>query len=196
MNSRQFGQIKNIVEAVSGDLINKRVRVVGPTGDGVTIAANGITSQTLLVCDTDGNPNEDLATDGTNIAEVNYGSRLLGIDLNVYYKYPASNQIMECMIYKDIDSLIGASADPAELFNQDVNSTNILIRKTCLAYWNSVSGTSSKDLYGARVRISHSALARNRKLAAGDKLYIVFKNMHATLGGKYWITGKIIVSEN
>lgn len=194
MNGRQFRQVKNIVEAVSGDLLNKRIRVVGATGLGTTITAAATTSQKLLQVDTDGNPNEDLATDGTNVAECNYGSRLLSIDLTLIIK-PASTSMIEWMLYRDPDGALTGTADLAELFAADVGLTNTMIRKCALAF-GQIAPSLTNDFVRVPVQISRAAMARNKKLAANDAIYLVFKNLHGTNTGTYWLWGKIVVSEN
>lgn len=192
MNGREFRQVKNLVDAVAGDPVVKRVRIFADGGTTINGSATngGVTNVKLLKCDADNNPDEDLATDGTNLAEISPGSRITSIDLMLFVKGNSVPQL-EVFMFRDPDNILGGSTlNPTKLFQQDVDTTTVILRKNCLTYFPIIP-TTTHDLWANPVRISAAALARNRRLKAGDDLNLNFYNANSSATGKYWLVGKI-----
>lgn len=176
-------QILNIVS----DKHVARVRITA-----LALTDNADVYQSLLVAKDD--PNYDLATDGTNVAECEVGSRLIGIDLNIKLYTIAQNDIEEVILYKDPDNLLSTGMTPSELFAADVTAQRIVVRKHAMWYNVFIGGGAGQN-HQFFMRVSKGAMARNRKFADGDVLKLMFSQNDASISRKAYIVGRLIFAK-
>lgn len=133
--------------------------------------------------------NGDAATAGTNIAECLAQSRIESIDLTVSVQNLDVAKATEVLIYKDPDVVLGAVA-PSTLFTSDVTLTTMEVRKRALKYMIGF-GSSGTDGFAKHVRISRSALKRNRVMHDLDELKITITNNNSVDSLSVFIVGTI-----
>lgn len=183
MGIKQFnGMVRRAVE--HKDV--KRVRFMN-----VAIPTAATTTFTLLACDDD--PDYDLNSDGSTVAECQPFSKIIDINLQVRIE-PAAGNTVEWILVKDPDGLFTASQPaPASLFTADVTLTTMALRKYVLKYgwFKAVSGI--KDAWGGRLRIKRQAVRRAGSMLDGDKLLLIIANPSAGAGDLI-ITGTITLA--
>lgn len=188
-----MGKFRRLVKAevrkAMGNRVVHRIRMLDQT-----ITNNVTTKFNLLSCDDD--PDYDLATDGTNVAECHPNSRIVAVQLHVGL-YPASNPInpgpLEWMIARDPDGALGAAGliTPGNLYAADVTTATDMLRKNVWAMGHMFL-TTNRDAANLNIRISRKALRRARIMRDGDKVSISFTNPDATDTAKLYIRGRII----
>lgn len=173
-----MGKFRSLVRAAVSSPHVSRVRIFGHSLTGQTT----IQSPILLVCDDD--PDYDLSSDGTNIAEVQPFSKITNIKLACQLDTGGNSHTdrLEWILVKDPDGMLAAaSAVPADLFTADVSTTTVLLRKYTLAYGWFVS-TASAENQKFNIRIKAKALRRAGLLHDGDRLRFFVRNESASAG--------------
>lgn len=168
-------------------LTKHRVYVFGTTGAGVTLAANTDKYLSLLVCDDD--PDYDLVSNNTTIAECQVGSKIVSIELFLVYKAAAA--IMhEIAIYRDRDGSFSTMTPDTQAFNvADYSATVDQVRSNIIGY-RPIYLTSNADARPMRLPISKSALRRNQTMHDNDSLKLFIRN-NAGSSATWWIQGHI-----
>lgn len=146
---------------------------------------------TLLTCDDD--PNYDLTTDGTNVAEVEPGARIVAIQLVLTIFALVSGRTVEWVLGKDPDNALGAaSTTVASLYNSDITTGNTWLRKNTIAMGHVIASTN-RDLYNSNVNVPRKAMARVARMADGDAFYISFADAGEGVGNAlFYLRGRII----
>lgn len=154
----------------------------------VALSAATLSSKVLLTVDDD--PDYDLATDGSNVAEAEALSRLRRIDLRISYFAGTANAagaLVEWILFRSPDNTLASTA-PSSLFTADISPTTALVRKNVLAYGGFYS-SANNDTRVFNVRIRRAAIKRIQRLSDGDK--IEFGIITAATGAKYFMHGTI-----
>lgn len=158
------------------------------------IPANATTYFPLLHCDDD--PDYDLATDGTNIAEVKPLSRIMSIQLHARME-PSGTGVaarLEWMLLKDPDqSLSAVPMAPSSLFSADFTTNVAALRKYTLAYGWFVASTN-RDSFDRMIRIRRKALRRAGIMHDLDRLSLAITNSAAAATAHLQLTGRIVTS--
>lgn len=183
MGMKQFnGMVQKAVE-------HKDVKRVRFMNKAIPTAAT--TTFTLLTCDDD--PDYDLNSDGTTVAEVQPFSKIVGMNLKFRLEAAAGNTV-EWLLIKDPDGLFTATQPaPSTLFTADITLTTIAVRKYTLAYgWlKSVSGIRDSTIF--KIRVSKAAIKRAGAFLDGDKLLLIIANPSAG-AGEFILTGTITLA--
>lgn len=158
----------------------------------LAVTDNADVYQSLLVAKDD--PNYDLATDGTNVAECEIGSRILDIDLKIVLHTIAQNDVSEVIIFKDPDVMLTTGMTPANLFLADVTQLTTNLRKYAMWYNVFIGGGAGQN-HTFFAKISRGAMARNRRMAENDTLKILFSQNDASASRKAFIVGRITVAK-
>lgn len=142
----------------------------------------------LLVVDDD--PDYDLASDGTNIAEVQALTKLRKIELTfIVNPGGTGSERIEYMLYRDPDATLVGSV-PSSLFTADVSLASQALRKNAIAYGMFIS-TANKDTTTRRLFIRRQAMARVQTLRDGDRLRMAIAHSAAAADGLMWLYGRI-----
>lgn len=183
MNAMQWKKFRGLVLAAAESKHTHRYRSTEFTA---TQAA--VTSYQLLACDDD--PDYDTGGDFSTPCECHPGSKITGIDLNLTIAPNGTSEIIEWMLWKDPDSILGATVSPADLFTNDLNSTNVVLRKAVLAY-GMFRSTTSREANKIHVRVSRAAMGRNRVMKDGDRLRLTVLNTGGSATTKISAFGRI-----
>lgn len=183
MRGSDWARFVSMVKAATGVTHTHRYRNINKA-----ITAAAVTSCPVLIADDD--PDYDVGGDFTTAAECHANSRITGIDLNMTIAPQASGDVVEWMLIKDPDAIIGTGADPATLFDQDVSANAILFRKYCMAY-GMFKSTTSREAKSVHVRITRAAMRRAGVMKDNDVLRLQFKNSGSNAGslaaiGRIW----------
>lgn len=135
-------------------------------------------------------PDNDLETDGTNIAEVYSGARITDINLKIILHAGASGDRTEIMMFRDKDATLLTNATIGNLFEMDYAATPALVRAAAMWYDMHIWGSGSDKLTTAP-RIRRAAMARNSQLRENDTLRILFSQNDGGTGRKVSIVGRI-----
>lgn len=181
MNARGY------LESLLADTYVKRVRVIG-----LSLTDNADVYQSLLVSKDD--PNHDLVTDGTNIAECETGSRIIDLRLKIVFTVGSSGDMTEVALWRDKDAGITTSFTISALFNSDYTLTNEEVKGVCMWY-DMLNWGSGSDKQTAFPRIRRAAMARNKRLREGDVLKLLFSQNDGSLTRKANIVGRITVAK-
>lgn len=174
--------VRKEVKRATGTTHVSRVRMLQlPLTQGAT------TTITLLKVDDD--PDYDLTSDGTLIAEAQARSRITSIDLNMTVNPGVTGEVGEWMLYRDPDSAIGA-ADPSTLFQADLTTTVAALRKNAVAYGMLIGNTNVENI-SRRVFIKRKAMRRISGLADNDLLKIAFQLTAGASNGALSMYGRI-----
>lgn len=162
-----------------------RIRILdGALTAGANVAVN------LLTCDDD--PDYDLATDGSNVAECQPGARIVAVQLVLSIYGVDSGEIVEWIIGRDPDAIItGPNFSMSNLYLQDVTSTTNFLRKNTWGAGHMIS-TTGRDLATQHVNISGKALKRSRLMAENDVIRLGLLSSADDVSGKYYLRGRII----
>lgn len=156
-----------------------------------TITQGTDTSFSLLTCDDD--PNYDLTTDGTNVAECEPGAKVVAVQLHMsIYGMPAG-EVYEWTMYRDPDGALGAASNGtiATLYTADFTASNAVQRKnTFLA--GHVCSSTSKEVYTDQIRITSKALRRAARFADGDLWRMTFTATPSATSPSLYLRGRII----
>lgn len=144
----------------------------------------------LLTCDDD--PNYDLTTDGTNVAECEPGCKIVAIQLVMtVHSVPAASRLIEWTIGRDPDATLTTGLGMPTLYTSDVSTTTIVTRKNVWAAGHMVG----LDKLGANinVNVSRKALARASRMADGDIIRLTFTDDSGGTGNAaFYLRGRII----
>lgn len=136
-------------------------------------------------------PNYDLTTDGTNVAECHPGAKIVAIQLIGSIYGLQATRLVEWVIGRDPDgAILTTGFTIANLYTADATLTNLQLKKNA---WGAghVIGT---DRTGVDVRLNiTSALRRTSKMLDGDVVRLVFTDDGAGTGnGIFYLRGRII----
>lgn len=153
-----------------------------------TLTADTLLDEAILTVDDD--PDYDIATGASTVAEAEALSRLRKIKLTISYFSGTANSSgakVKWILYKSPDGTLG-SIDPDALHGADVTLTTQALRKNTLAAgWFYSSSNNETKLF--RVRISRAAMRRVMVLKDNDQLRFA---MQTSAGGaKYLMFGTI-----
>lgn len=177
------GRARQIIKSAIGVTHVHRIRWLN-----VAFTANALTTHGLLTADDE--PDYDVNGTDTTICECETGSRIMKIDLQMLFTLGAAADIVEWMILKDPDQMIGTSATPAQLFTMDRDTTTILLRKYVLAY-GVFKSTSSKETTHTRVRIRRQAMMRAGTMLDLDRLRIHIRHTGGASSNTSTVIGRI-----
>lgn len=165
-----------------------RVRGIGvSTGDAAT------THFDLLLADDD--PDYDVTSNLTTIAECEAKSRLKSIQLNMILKTTQENHTLEWMLYRDPDEVLEAGGvTPATLFTADVTAFTALLRKNALAY-GFFRASTNKDAHSTRIRISRKAMRRVVQMNDLDRIKLAITASDVVTAGTIDIWGRIVTQK-
>lgn len=152
------------------------------------MTASTLTAKTLITCDDD--PDYDLTTDGTNIAEMQPLKRIRSLSLDFALVNIDSNKVVEWVLFKSPDGTIDTMA-PSDIFTADVSVNTMQYRKNTLAYGWFV-GASNTDYGKSRIRVRRAALKRTGVFNDGDKLIFAVKGNNASDTIQLTMTGRIV----
>lgn len=157
---------------------------------GSTVTQGTDTSFNLLTCDDD--PNYDLATDGTNVAECEPGSKIVAVQLHMSLYNMPDGEVYEWVMGRDPDGAITAGTfTMATLYTQDVSGADLLLRKNAWAAGHIMSSTShafSQEM----VRIKGSNLRRAGNMEDGDVIRLTFTASASATSPLLYLRGRII----
>lgn len=165
-----------------------RVRMLNQT---ITEAdATATNSFALLTCDDD--PNYDLTTDGTNVAEVQPGTRLIAIQLILTISSLVTSRTIEWVIGRDPDGAItSTNFTIGTLFNADVSTNSMAMRKNTWTAGHIVG--SDRTAANININISPRALARASRLENGDVIRLHFTDAGEGAGNAiFYLRGRFI----
>lgn len=181
-----MGQFRGLVQQATGVKHTHRYRLLDDA------VPQGATTHIPLLT-ADDTPDYDEDFDGAAAApECETGSRILGIDFNFDFVPNGATEQIEYMIWKNPDAAITTSTvSPTILFQNDVTTTGILLRKYTMAYGRFLS-TASKESSRTKLRISRAAMRRVGVMKQNDVLYLGLTHT-ATGGGDgvYSLHGRI-----
>lgn len=161
-----------------------RIRIVK-----VNAPAATDTYVTLLTAKDD--PNYDLVTDGTNVAECEIGSFIRKVQLHITYQASAAGDMVEMMLFKDPDAAFTTNMTPTQLYTSDVSSISLDVRKNTVWYHLFVASTGRDTFVGGP---SLKAMGRIKVMRENDNLRLLF-SVPANDSGTYYITGRIITAK-
>lgn len=183
MRGSEWARFVSMVKAAQGVTHTHRYRTTQ-----VTATQGAVTAFPLLVADDD--PDYDVGGDFSTAAECHANSRIEGIDLNLMIAPNATSEIVEWMIFKDPDAIVGTGADPATLFDQDVSANALIFRKYVMAY-GMFRSTVSREATRIHVRITRAALKRAGVMKDNDVLRLHVKNTGGSATTKISAYGRI-----
>lgn len=186
-----FGRFRRMVQRVTQPIVTKRIIL-----DKEALAADAGTDFSVptvigLLASTDGGTNAELNSDGTNIAECNPYSRLVGIKLQLWV-VAAAGTFVRWVLYKDEDNegFITTLADTVFHTSADTPAQRELHR---LILAKGMFRVSSSTL-GARVNIfvRRKALRRNSLFKENDRLELAIAQDDNNVGsisgfGSLWV---------
>lgn len=174
--------VRREVRRATGTVHVSRVRMVD-----IALTQNATTAITLLKVDDD--PDYDLASDGTNIAEAQARSRITSIDLKMWLRANGTGERVEWLLYRDRDSNLG-SVDPSTLFQADYTTTVAEVRKNTVSYGMHVGSTNVENTM-MRVFLKRKAMRRISGLNDNDLLKMTFAHSAAVGDGVLSMWGVI-----
>lgn len=166
----------------------KRVHRIRMLAQTITEAAT--TGFNLLTCDDD--PNYDLTTDGTNVAECEPGAKIIAIQLQMTITAVAARTV-EWIFLRDPDGVLAAASarNIATLYTADVSANTIVIRKNTIAAGHFLA--SDRTAHNSNLNVSPKALRRVARMADGDTLSLAFTDNGEGAGDSLmYLRGRII----
>lgn len=179
--------LKNQLESILADTYVKRVRAVD-----VALTNNADTYVTLLASKDD--PNHDLISDGSNIAECETGSRIVDLDLKLMLWDATTDDRIEVALFRDKDAGLTTSLSVTNLFLSDYTATAQEVKSACMWYEMFLFGSSS-DMKTTGPRIRHQAMARNKRMRENDLIKLLFSCDDGGATRKANIVGRITVAK-
>lgn len=180
--ARLSGKARRMIRAAIVTAHRSRVRMDVP------LTAATVKTSSLLSVDDD--PDYDLTSNDTNIAEAEALSRLKRIDLNISYFSGTANAagaLVEWVLYRDPDN-IGIITNLSDLFIADVTANSLAVRKNVVAYGGFYS-SANNDTQRFRIGIKRAAMRRISRLSDNDRLK--FSIITAATGAKFFMYGAI-----
>lgn len=178
-----MGSARNYLKNIMATPHVARVRMVD-----ITLTDNADVYISLLKCDDD--PDYDLISDGTNIAECQVGSMIQDVNLAIMMHGMAANDREEIIFFRDPDVALTTTVTPVSLFTSDYTTATQAIKKATMWY-------SMYQMMGAGTgfqtapRIRHAALLRNKNQLDGDVIKISFHQNDGGVTRKVNIVGRI-----
>lgn len=161
-----------------------RVRILAGT-----ITQNTNTFINLLTCDDD--PDYDLATDGTNIAECQPGARIEAVQLVMtVFGANIAGETIEWIIGRDPDGALATNYTIGNLYTADVSANTRMIRANVWGAGHFI-GTTNRDSMTSGLNIT-KALRRARLMADGDVIRLAFTATAAGGDHTLYLRGRII----
>lgn len=156
------------------------------------ITQGAVTTFSLLSCDDD--PNYDLTSDGTNIAEAHPGARIVGMNLHMSIFDVDAGETVEWILGKDPDGALGAGGvfDIADLYTSDVTANNLAVRENVWTVGHMIGETGNRTLKNVELRIPRGTLKRSRLLADGDVIRLAFTHTAAGTDSTMYLRGRIV----
>lgn len=168
-------------------LITKRVHRIRMLQQTITQGADSPFS--LLTCDDE--PNYDLTTDGSNLAECHPGSKIVAVQLAMTIYNITDGESVEWIIGRDPDgSILTTGFTVATLFTADLTLTGGMLRKNAWGVGH-VIGSNQDNTFDTRLNIT-KALRRSSKMADGDTIRLVFTMSAAASNALFYLRGRII----
>lgn len=187
MSSRQAA-IKAVARQAVRMMTVRRVHRVRILSGTITQGAN--TSFVLLTCDDD--PDYDLATDGTNVAECQPGARIEAVQIVMsIFGSNIAGETIEWVIGRDQDNALGAASfSVSELYAADFTGNRAILRKNVWGVGHFI-GTANRDVSNTGLNIT-KALRRARLMADGDTIRLNFTATAAGGDHTVYLRGRII----
>lgn len=152
-------------------------------------SAGGVLSN-FGILSADDEPDYDVGGNFATPLECETGSRIIDIDLTIIFTTSSANDIIEWMLIKDPDQVIGTSSSPVDLYTNDVTTTSLLTRKYALAY-GIFKSTSQKETLVTRARISRRALRRAGVMNDLDRLRLQILGTGSSVTATVSMVGRI-----
>lgn len=186
MNMKKFERlVQKKVSKALGHVTTHRVYF---KGTGLTASSR----KTIGLLRADDDPDYDLISDGTNIAECESNAKITKIELRLeYYNSTGAGNTLEYMVYRNQDNSFNASDFvPANLFTSDYTATLSEIKKNTILY-NHAMISANFETVKQRLTIKRKALARVRNMRDMDELVINFElpagtTQNLNLIGRIW----------
>lgn len=169
-------------------ILTKRVHRIRMLQQTITQGAD--TPFILLTCDDE--PNYDLTTDGSNVAECHPGAKIVAVQLQMSIFSVDDFETIEWVIGRDPDSTVtNASYTISNLYTADVTGTRLLLSKNVWGAGHFVAGAASSEVFNTNLNIT-KALRRASKMLDGDTIKLVFTMTAAGGNAVMYLRGRII----
>lgn len=185
-NRRAIQKLANMVRANMGVRRVHRIRMLDQT-----ITQGTDTAFALLTCDDD--PNYDLTTDGTNVAECQVGCRIVAVQLHMSLTNIPNGETVEWVIGRDPDGAITAAGFVVSgVYTADITQGNRMLKDNAWTVGHVMAGTASRDTFNGRLNIARKTLKRARVMHDGDVVRLVFTHTAASSSSLMYLRGRII----
>lgn len=171
-------------------LLTKRVHKIRmlnqSISEGLDTSANNFN---LLVCDDE--PDYDLTTDGSVVAECHPGAKIIAVQLVLSLYGMVATRLIEYIIGRDPDAAVAAgNYKIGALYTSDITTANAMIKANTWAAGHVIaSDRTSQDL---RINVT-KALRRASKMRDGDVIRLHFTDDGAGAGNAlFYLRGRII----
>lgn len=168
-------------------MLTKRIHKIRMLNQTITEGTD--TPFNLLTCDDE--PNYDLTTDGTNVAECHPGAKIVAVQLIATIYGLVATRLVEWVIGRDPDGAItNTTFTMTALYTSDVSTANAMLKANVWGAGHVVA----TDRTGMDVRLNITkALRRASKMRDGDAIKIQFTDDGAGTGnGILYLRGRII----
>lgn len=178
------GLVRKEVSKAMGMTHVHRIRII-TTG----LTASSTVRYTLLKADDE--PDYDLLSDGTNIAECETGSRIVKLQLTIqYYNSTGAGNTIEMMLYKNPDGEHAAQFTPANLFEMDYQQYASDVKKYTAWYMPSMISANFETVKN-KVMLKRGAFRRIRGMHDLDTIELALvlpagTTQNATIHGRIW----------
>lgn len=166
MSMKKFDRMvtRKVMRAMSKVTTHRVYISVAPT-------ASAVNNYSLLVADDD--PDYEILTNGTTIAECQTNSKIVKISLGIsYYTNGGAGGVNEFIVYRDPDNELG-SVDPQNAFSVAESALQESKRKNILVYRANLLSASGL-VWQSRTAIKEKALRRARLMQDNDRLKLSF----------------------
>lgn len=187
MNMRRFEKlVERKVRKAIGVTTTHRVYVKD-------MAITASTTKNIELLKADDDPDYDLVSNGTNIAECHSNSRITKMQLMMqYYNSTGAGLTVEQMLFKAPDGQSAADFTPANLWVSDFEITDNMVKKFTVMYKADLISATFETVKG-KIFIKRAALKRIRTMRDNDALiYSLIPPAGTTqvlnLMGRIWTT--------
>lgn len=185
-NRRAIQKLANMVRANMGVRRVHRIRMLDQT-----ITQGTSTPFALLTCNDD--PNYDLATDGTNVAECQVGARIVAVQLHLSLTNIPNGETVEWILGRDPDaSITTAGFLVGNVYTADVTTGNRLLKDNTWTIGHVMAGTASRDTFNGTLRIPGKTMRRSRLMNENDVIRLVFTHTAAGSSSLMYLRGRIV----
>lgn len=155
-----------------------------------TITEASETPFNLLTCDDD--PDYDVLTNGTTVAEIQPGAQIIAIQLHMTIYGLVATRLVEWLIGRDPDGAItAANFTVANVYTPDLTVTNALLKKNAWSVGHVVA--NDRTGFDLNINIPGKLLARAGRMNDGDVIRINFTDDGAGTGnGILYMRGRIV----